>query len=282
METKVYVKKISINANIKYKTSKRLLQDNSSKKGECALEEDYSNNNQKRYQCSIETNGDEIDNIELDKNIKAEDEDIDLTETKVSPMGIKYMNKIQEIGNEDPFNKKLYLLNSTSIIVNNDKNEFNITGEIKDDTNFNYEKINLEISLIENSEEKLSNVSCIPTKIGEVYNLHCNTNNEMSGVLNSAFANLGNENLIVEISDSVKKNINFKEKIKEIKRNYYESSGRLSTGVIIAIVIPIVVILIATVSVAIYCYRKRKMNSANQGDSSIIPNNTSSAVNQMI
>ncbi len=104
----------------------------------------------------------------------------------------------------------------------------------------------------------------------------------MSGVLNSAFANLGNENLIVEISDSVKKNINFKEKIKEIKRNYYKSSGRLSTGAIIAIVVPIVVILIATVSVAIYCYRKRKINSANQGDSSIIPNNSSSAVNQMI
>ena len=192
------------------------------------------------------------------------------------------MNKIQEIGNEDPFNKKLYLLNSTSIIVNNDNNEFNITGEIKDDTNFNYEKINLEISLIENSVEKLSNISCIPTKIGTAYNLQCNTNNKMSGVLNSAFANLGNENLIVEISDSVKKNINFKEKIKEIKRNYYKSSGGLSTGVIIGIIIPILLILIATVSVAIYCYRKRKMNSANQGDSSIIPNNTSSAVNQMI
>jgi len=148
------------------------------KKGECALEEDYSNNNQKRYQCSIETNGDEIDNIELDKNIKAEDDDIDLTETKVSPMGLKYMNKIQEIGNEDPFNKKLYLLNSTSITVNNDNNEFNITGEIKDDNNFNYEKINLEISLIENSEEKLSNVSCIPTK------------KENNGLINKWFCNL--------------------------------------------------------------------------------------------
>ena len=166
--------------------------------------------------------------------------------------------------------------------MDNDNNEFNITGEIKDDTNFNYEKINLEISLLENSVEKLSNVSCIPTKIGAVYNLQCNTNNEMSGVLNSAFANLGNENLIVEISDSVKKNINFKKKIKERKGKYYKSSGGLSTGVIIAIVIPIVVILIATLSVAIYCYRKRKINSANQGDSSIIPNNSSSAVNQMI
>ena len=108
------------------------------------------------------------------------------------------MNKIQEIGNEDPFNKKLYLLNSTSITVNNDNNEFNIIVKIKNDININYKKINLEISLLENSVEKLSNISCIPTKIGAVYNLQCNTHNEMSGILNSAFANLGNENLIVE------------------------------------------------------------------------------------
>ena len=122
------------------------------------------------------------------------------------------MNQIQEIGSEDPFNKRLYLLNSSLITVDNDNNEFNITGEINDDTNFNYKKIDLEISLLENSIEKLSNISCIPSKEETKYTLKCNTKNEMNGVINTAFANLGNENLLVEISDSVKKSINFQEK----------------------------------------------------------------------
>lgn len=272
METTVYVKQISINANIKYKSSLRSLQDNSSTKGVCTLEENYSNNDQKRYQCSIETNGEEIANIELDKNIKAEDDDMDFSDTKVSPMGAKYMNKIQEIGEEDPFNKKLYLLNSSLITVDNDNNEFNIIGEIKDDTNFNYKKIDLEISLLKNSVEELSIISCIPSKKENKYNLQCNTNNEMVGVLNSGFANLGNENLIVEISDSAKTNINFKEKY--LKTDYRKSSGGLSAGTIVAIIVPIAVVLIASVLIIIYCYKKNKINSTNIGDPSV-PNNSS-------
>ena len=272
METTIYVKKISINANIKYKSSLRSLQDNSSTKGECVLEENYSNNDQKRYRCSIETNGEEISNIELDKNIKAEDDDMDFSDTKVSPMGAKYMNKIQEIGDEDPFNKKLYLLNSSLITVDNDNNEFNIVGEIKDDTNFNYKKIDLEISLLKNSVEELSIISCIPSKKENKYNLQCNTNNEIVGVLNSGFANLGNENLIVEISDSAKTNINFKEKY--LKTDYRKSSGGLSAGTIVAIIVPIAVVLIASVFIIIYCYRKKKIISTNIGDSSIVPNNS--------
>ena len=104
----------------------------------------------------------------------------------------------------------------------------------------------------------------------------------MSGVLNSGFSNLGNENLIVEISDSVKKSINFKEKIEKMNRNYNKSSGGLSTGVIIAIVIPIVIILIATVSLAIFCFNKKRVESPNQGDSSIVPNNSALNINQNV
>ena len=181
------------------------------------------------------------------------------------------MNKIQEIGEEDPFNKKLYLLNSSLITVDNDNNEFNIIGEIKDDTNFNYKKIDLEISLLKNSVEELSIISCIPSKKENKYNLKCNTNNEMVGVLNSAFANLGNENLIVEISDSAKTNINFKEKY--LKTDYRKSSGGLSTGTIIAIIVPIAVVLIASVLIIIYCYKKEKMSSTNNGDLSNLHNN---------
>ena len=94
----------------------------------------------------------------------------------------------------------------------------------------------------------------------------------MVGVLNSAFANLGNENLIVEISDSAKTNINFKEKY--LKTDYRKSSGGLSTGTIIAIIVPIAVVLIASVLIIIYCYKKNKINSTNIGDPSV-PNNSS-------
>ena len=280
METTVYAKKITINANIKYKNSLRLLQEDATQKGECILEEDSSDNNQKRYNCNIETNGKEIDNIQLDKNIEAGDDNIDFSSTEISPIGMKFMNNIQNVGNEDPFSgKQLYTLNSSSVSVDNDKNEFNITGNINNDT-FNYDKINLEISLTDNSEEITKNISCIPTKIDtKIYNLQCNTKNEMHGTLNNAFANLEDGNLFVEINDN--KNISFQEKIIKI-RNNKKSSGGLSTGGIIAIIIPSIALLFATIGVIIYFMRKRNIETGTQNNSSIVPNTKSSYVNQGI
>ena len=146
--------------------------------------------------------------------------------------------------------------------------------------NLNYDKINLEISLTDNSEEITKNISCIPTKIDtKIYNLQCNTKNEMHGTLNNAFANLEDGNLFVEINDN--KNISFQEKIIKI-RNNKKSSGGLSTGGIIAIIIPSIALLFATIGVIIYFMRKRNIETGTQNNSSIVPNTKSSYVNQGI
>ena len=258
IEKTVYSKKIVINTNIKYKTSKRFLQTESKQKGECVLIEDDSNN-QKKYKCSIETNGEEIDNIKLDKNITSDDNNIDFSNKEISPMGINYINKLQDVGDTDIFDgKKLYILENAEVNIDNDKNELNITGNITDN-NFNYDKINLEMILIDNNEEKSENISCIPNKENNKYNLKCNTKNEMSGKLNSAYANLGNANLIIDISDSNKKTINFEQIFSDNngKKNYKSKKGGLSTGGIIAIIIPCIVILIGLIIIIIY-YKTKK------------------------
>ena len=195
-------------------------------------------------------------------------------------MGKKFMNNIQKVGNDDPFSgKQLYILNGSSVSVDNNKKEFNITGNLNSDS-FNYDKINLEISLVDNSEEITKTISCIPTKIGtKKHNLQCNTKNEMYGTLNSAFANLENENLFVEIID--KKDLNFQEEnIKLI--SYKKSSGGLSTGVIIAIIIPCIIVLLAVIGVAIYFIRKRSIKSRIQNNPAIVPNTSSSYVSEGI
>ena len=53
------------------------------------------------------------------------------------------------------------------------------------------------------------------------YNLQCNTKNEMSGKLDSAYSNLGNANLIVNIPEQNKKEINFSKLSSEISSNRF-------------------------------------------------------------
>ena len=150
-----------------------------------------------------------MDSIQLDKNISADDNDINLTDIEISPIALNNINNIQNVGDQDPFDgKALYILDQSEINANNNTNELNITG-IMNDNKFEYDKINLDMALTENSLEKTESITCTSTKQNNKYNLQCNTKNEMSGKLNSAYSNLGNANLIVNIPEQNKKEINF-------------------------------------------------------------------------
>ena len=141
----------------------------------------------------------------------------------------------------------------------------------------------MEISLTDNSIEKSENISCISTKKEtNIYNLQCKTDKEISGIINNGFADLGNENLIVEIQDSDKTGINFKEKIQTIKKTNEKSSGGLSAGAIVAIVIPCVVLLIASFALGFYCFRKGQINPESKGNPQIVPNDSSHSINKNI
>ena len=258
VEKTVYTKKISIKMNIRYKSNRRYLQTESEQEGECILVEDDSLN-QKKYNCSVNTNGEEIDSIQLDKNISADDNDINLTDIEISPIALNNINNIQNVGDQDPFDgKALYILDQSEINVNNDINELNLTG-IMNDNKFEYDKINLDMALTENSLEKTESITCTSTKQNNKYNLQCNTKNEMSGKLNSAFSNLGNANLIVNIPEQNKKEINFSKLSSETSsyRFYRKKSGGLSAGKIVAIIIPCVIVLISAIGLSIYFYKKK-------------------------
>ena len=258
VEKTVYTKKISIKMNIRYKSNRRYLQTESEQAGECILVEDDSLN-QKKYNCSVNTNGEEIDSIQLDKNISANDNDINLTDIEISPIALNNINNIQNVGDQDPFDgKALYILDQSEINVNNDINELNLTG-IMNDNKFEYDKINLDMALTENSLEKTESITCTSTKQNNKYNLQCNTKNEMSGKLNSAYSNLGNANLIVNIPEQNKKEINFSKLSSETSshRFFRKKSGGLSAGKIVAIIIPCVIVLISAIGLSIYFYKKK-------------------------
>ena len=260
----VYAKEIKINTYIRYRRTLRGLQENNATKSVCKLVENEFDN-QKRYNCTLETNGEEIENIQIDKNIESGDGDIELSDIDNSPIALKYINNLQNVGDSDPFEKKLYILDNSILVVDNNNNEFNITGTINDN-GYNYKNLNLELALLENSNEKNENISCISIGEGEnIFTLKCNTDKEMVGKITSAFSNLGNENLLVNFLVSGNNNeLNFKQKMSnstDTKINLFrKNSGRgISTGGIIGIVIPCVAILII-ISVIVILNLKKKPN----------------------
>jgi hypothetical protein len=259
----VYAKQLIINIHIRYGKRLRGLQENVSTKSVCKLVENEFDN-QKKYNCTFETNGEEIENIQIDKNIESGDGDIEFSDIDISPIGLKYINNLQNVGDSDPFEKKLYILYNSKVVVDNDNNEFNITGNISDN-GFNYKNLNLELALLENSNEKNGNISCISIDEGEnIFTLKCNTDNEMKGQITSAFSNLGNENLLVSFLGSGNNTeLNFEQKMPNISKNKYniysKSSGGISTGGIIAIIIPCIAVLIIF-SVILILNLKKKPN----------------------
>ena len=111
----------------------------------------------------------------MDKNVEIKDDNIEISNIEVNPIAIKQMNDLQNIGDEDPFSKNLYILNNSTTAVDNNKKLVNITGYIED-KHFNYTKLNLQISLLTNLGEKIENISCDSIKFNDsIYTLQCRT-----------------------------------------------------------------------------------------------------------
>ena len=235
---------------VQYANRLRGLQESVPQKSVCKLVENEFDN-QKRYNCTLETDGEDIENIQIDKNITSENKELNVSDIDVSPIGSKYINNIQEVGDSDPFEKKLFILDNSKVKVDRYNNEFNITGSMKE-TGFNYTNFSLELTLSKFSKEQNENVSCISIdEGGNIYTLKCNTDNDLKGNLKSAFSNLENGNLLVNFLGSAKRvNLNFDKTPNLVIKN--KSSGGISTGGIIAIIIPCVIILIAVTLIVIF------------------------------
>ena len=195
--------------------SLRNLQDSEIKESICVLVDDDEFEYQKRYNCTLETSGEEIESIELDKNIEIKEGNFEVADIEFSPIAIKQMSNILNITNEINFTKKLYTLDNSTTEVDNDKNIFNITGYIEDN-NFYYTQLDLDIYLRQNISESLEKFSCDCIKNNDnKYTLKCYANKSMNGQINSCFANLGDSNLIISFLDGEKKNLNFEENHKQ-------------------------------------------------------------------
>jgi len=246
---------------VQYANRLRGLQENVPQKSVCKLVENEFDN-QKRYNCTLETDGEDIENIQIDKNITSENKELNVSDIDVSPIGSKYINNVQEVGDSDPFEKKLYILDNSKVVVDRYNNEFNITGHMKE-SGFNYTNFNLELTLSTFSKEQNENVSCISIDEGEnKYTLKCNTENDLKGHLKSAFSNLENGNLLVNFLGSAKRvNLNFDKTPNFVIRN--KSSGGISTGGIIAIIVSCVIILIAVTLIVIFGLKRKPMEEFN-------------------
>ena len=255
----VYSQILIISVKIKYKTILRALQENESKKAECdLLDENFEN--QVSYNCSLETNGSEIDNIEVDKNFEFKDQEVEVIGN--TPLAIKYRDNLQNVGDNNIFNKKLYIMDNSVLNIQNSNNEFNITGIINDNS-FNYTNLNLTI----NSESAKENVVNIPCNVinnkDNNYTIQCKYNHILISELEGAFSDLGNENLIVNFNDNSNKTIEFAEKEEILTLHKFtanEKNKGLKAGGIIAIIVSCCVALIIILALFLLLKKKPAVN----------------------
>ena len=245
----VYSEILVITMRIRYKVSLRGLQENETKKVECELIKSRFDN-QDKYNCSLETNGEEIDNIQVDRNFEFKNQKIEVK--AFSPFASKYMNNLQNVGDIDIFDKKIYVLDEATSVVDNENNTFNITGIIVD-KNSNYNDLVLLINSIEENNNPY-NISCKVLNNSENnYTFSCYSNNEMRADLKGAFSELGSENLIVNYKDNPSDSVSFASRI---GNGSSPISSKFGTPVIIAIIASIVAILIIVITLII-CLRKK-------------------------
>jgi hypothetical protein len=269
----IYSIKLIVTIRIKYKVviakKSRNLEDSSQidvKNIECGrVDIDYDN--QVKYNCSFEGNEDEIENIEVDKNMTFDNQEVEIySMTHVANLS---MENLQKIGENDSFDKKLFILDNCEVIEDGDNNKFNITGEINDNT-FNYETLNLTVN---SKPGENKNISCDVLKSGENdITLLCNPKEKIEGDFQGSFANLGEENLVINIQSNSTDDIDdgkndddindddINDEEKEIIKNFKYSKTKdkgLKAGAIVGIILACVAAVIIT-TIIIFALKGKK------------------------
>ena len=248
-----YTKILIVTVKIQYKLSLRKLQDETTQAKCELLDNEFKNIN--KFVCTLNTNGEEIDNIKID-NYDFQNQTVNIIEE--TAIAKKYKNNLQNVGN-DLFNKKLYILDNAARSVDNQHNEFNITGTMNEI--FNYEKVKLTINT-ENANEGYQNVSCKVIKVSDVdYILNCKTENELKAELKGVFADLGNANLIVHFIDEGNSTIDFEPILPEggIVNKTSEKKKRFSAWAIIGIIIACSVAVLIILIIIVCLYHKKQV-----------------------
>ena len=251
---KIQITEINLYIKIRYKTNLESLQ-NESKNIKCLLfDNEFSNQNQFRYNCSFETNGEELENIEVIEN-NFDGQNLEVIGN--SPMAIHFMDNLQNINDTDIFNKKLYIFKDSTLQIDYNKNIFNITGIIYD-INFNYVSLYLTIIIITfDNSKQIKNIYCDIINLNDDnYRLVCDSGNETYLILNGAFANLGEkDNLVINFNSDVNSTILFNSSMdyndKIILNIKNKKSKKMSAPAIIGIILPSVFVIIVIVIIII-------------------------------
>lgn len=100
---------MTFNSYIKYKKVLRRLQENETREVKChKIDSEYENN--KRYNCSIETIGANIVNVGINEDLKEfifVSQEIEIEIISLSLYAVKYMDNLQNAVDKDLFNKKI-------------------------------------------------------------------------------------------------------------------------------------------------------------------------------
>ena len=146
---KIYTYKLIVTIRIKYKViienKARNLEESSQievKNIECYLV-DINYDNQVKFNSSFEGNEDEIEKIQVDKNMTFDGQEVEIS--AVTPVANLSMKNLQKLGENDSFDKKLFILDNCTLIEDNTNNKFNIAGVLSENK-FDYEAINLIIN----------------------------------------------------------------------------------------------------------------------------------------
>ena len=133
-------------------------------------------------------------------------------------------------------------------MYNDNQYKFEIQGTM-DNKNFNYNNLVLTVN-IDDKKEEIINVTCTSQKLKEQnYTLSCTSSKVVKGNLNSAFSNLGNDNLVVHFEE------------KKISQFYHLSTKqkkKVNAGIIAAIIICFLVVIILIILLLLWLKRKKK------------------------
>jgi len=268
-----YVRKHTFTTKVIYKKKALRNLDNNEEivKVECDLlgEED---NEQGKYNCTFPTNGEDIDNIELNDDLV---NNTNLTIAK-SSLADKYTNKLQEVGDKDLFDgKNNYILDNSTISIDADKREFDIIGDL-DKENFNHNSLKLNVSLESSENQTEKEISCNVIKNSDnTTKLNCKVDTEeLDTNLDGAYSLMEKDNLFISLKNGENGNVLFEKKINdsnntdtiitnnnnEGRRYYRKSNSGLSTGAIIGITIASVAVAAAIAITLALCLRKRTVS----------------------
>ncbi|MBO6244535.1 MAG: 5'-nucleotidase C-terminal domain-containing protein, partial [Clostridia bacterium] len=227
----------------------------------CSLDNSTNLENKVKYLCEAPITTTDIDNIIINPDIKLNMNNNQNIE--ISPLALKYMNNLKNCPKTDQLNLPIYILENATYNIY-DKQYFNITGII--DKNVSHPVIDntdlvLMVTQLPNKTEKEINCN-INHLAGNNYNLNCKLNESINCDLDGSITILDNEILFIKFSNNNTK-LNFVPDSKEIsvigKRYFRNSSKKISSGAIVAIILVPIFALFGIIAM-LYYFNKKNTN----------------------